>query len=76
MDMPIPPRIAPALESRHLRDARLYANRTDMMRALPIVRGGVVAEVGVAHGDFSEVILDTVVPKSFYAFDIFRMHEV
>jgi hypothetical protein len=64
----------PALESRHLADARLYAERKEMLAACTHARGGVIAEVGVAHGEFSQHILDALAPRRFHAIDIFRMH--
>ena len=39
------------------------------------IEGGVIAEVGVAHGDFSEFLMDQLKPKRFVAFDLFNMHE-
>lgn len=35
----------------------------------------VVAEIGVALGDFSEVMLKSLEPSEFVAFDLFTMHE-
>ncbi len=42
------------------------------MRSL---EGGVIAEIGVAEGEFSEYLLNELQPKKFVAFDIFRLHE-
>ena len=39
------------------------------------IEGGVIAEVGVAHGDFSEFLMDQLKPRRFVAFDLFNMHE-
>ncbi|MGI9478304.1 MAG: class I SAM-dependent methyltransferase [Hyphomicrobiaceae bacterium] len=64
-----------ALEQEHLVGARLYATRHDMLRAVAQKQGGVIAEIGVAHGDFSQFMLDTLRPKKFIAFDLFNMHE-
>jgi len=66
---------APALHATHLREAHLYANRTDMLNALALPLGGVVAEIGVAHGEFSEAIHKAMRPRKFVAFDLFKMHE-
>src|SRR5664279_5101501 len=60
-----------ALTQRHLRDAKLYATRHDMVADLKIAPGGVIAEIGVAYGDFSKYLLDTFKPKKFVAFDVF-----
>lgn len=70
----IPLRRTPPLDSTHFLDAVLYANRVDMLRALPIKRGGVVAEIGVAHGEFSEIMLEVLSPAKFCAFDTFDLH--
>jgi hypothetical protein len=64
----------PALEQRHLLDAVLYADRKDMICGLPAVRGGVIAEIGVATGDFSEFLMATLSPSRFIAIDTFTMH--
>jgi hypothetical protein len=65
----------PALEAKHLNDTRLFANRQELIASFKYIRGGVIAEVGVAHGDFSEFLLDELQPEKFIAFDIFTMHE-
>jgi Methyltransferase domain len=62
-----------ALSKIHVADARLYANRSDALDQLP--KGGIVAEIGVAAGEFSDVILTKLSPRRFDAFDIFRLHE-
>jgi hypothetical protein len=65
----------PALQTEHLRDARLYANRTDLVEALPVRKGGIVAEIGVWQGVFSKVLVAKLGPCRFLAFDIFTGHE-
>ncbi|MBI1238808.1 MAG: class I SAM-dependent methyltransferase [Alphaproteobacteria bacterium] len=35
-----------------------------------------IAEVGVARGDFSQSLIDTLAPKIFHAIDRFRLHEM
>jgi hypothetical protein len=64
-----------ALEQRHVEGARLYADRECMVRALRPGKGGIIAEVGVALGDFSRFLLDELHPERFHALDLFRMHE-
>jgi hypothetical protein len=73
---PHPQSEIPALAERHVRSARLYANRYDLILGLPLARGGTVAEVGVAFGDFSDFLLQTLDPKKFVAFDLFTLHEL
>src|SRR5271166_1370158 len=66
----------PHLEAKHLDSAaKLFANRKDLISSMRSVVGGVVAEVGVARGDFSEFLLNELRPKKFVAFDIFTLHE-
>jgi hypothetical protein len=65
----------PGLAPQHIADgARLFADRYAMVAALA-PRGGVVTEVGVAAGDFSQFIIDTLRPSRFYALDTFDMHK-
>ena len=61
------------LETVHVRNAKLVANRNKILPLLP--KGGVVAEIGVAYGDFSQLILDIVEPSRFFAFDLFTFEQ-
>jgi hypothetical protein len=63
----------PTLRQEHVDGAVLYADRTTALGALP--RGGVVAEIGVAAGDFTEAMLARLAPSRFDAFDLFSVHE-
>ncbi len=65
----------PALTMAHMRDARLYADRQDLIAALGVPAGGVVAEVGVAFGSFSKVMIDLLHPREFVAVDTFELHK-
>ncbi|HEV2303680.1 MAG TPA: class I SAM-dependent methyltransferase [Stellaceae bacterium] len=65
----------PAIAAAHVRDARLFASREDMIAALPFAAGGVIGEVGVGRGDLSELLLDRLEPSRLVAFDTFTMHE-
>ncbi|MGC1888220.1 MAG: class I SAM-dependent methyltransferase [Stellaceae bacterium] len=65
----------PVLEAKHLDDPRLFASREDLISSMRSVEGGVIAEVGVAHGVFSEYLLNELRPRKFVAFDIFNMHQ-
>lgn len=53
-----------------LSDARVLANRNEAIKKLP--KGGIIAEIGVAYGDFSEYLLKELVPEHFYAIDYFN----
>jgi len=64
----------PALTSRHISGAKLFANREDLVRSLSNLHGGTIAELGVAMGDFSEYLLTTLAPSRFVAFDTFMLH--
>lgn len=61
------------LRDCHVENCRVLANREALLKYLP--RGGKVAEVGVALGDFSDAILRTVNPAQFYAIDLFGLHK-
>ena len=45
-----------------------------MIAALPVPKGGKVAEIGVWRGDFSKTLVSTLKPREFFAFDIFTCH--
>lgn len=65
--------VTPAREltRAHVRSARVVHNRHAILEDLP--RHGVVAEVGVAFGDFSHAILRVLQPRRFYAIDLFDL---
>jgi len=64
---------APILPMELLRNARVLPERADILRYLP--KNIVLAEVGVALGDFTERILETCEIRHFYAIDIFTLHQ-
>jgi hypothetical protein len=64
----------PELEARHVEGARLFANRYDLIRELNLPKNPVIAEIGVALGDFSRFLIDCLRPSQFHAFDIFLLH--
>lgn len=55
------------LAKKHIENARLLENRIGLLSTLN--KGGVVAEVGVASGDFSEQILNICQPKTLHLID-------
>jgi hypothetical protein len=69
---PVSMAIPPLLQEQVDR-AVLYADRVRALEVLP--RGGVVAEIGVALGDFSQAMLTYLAPCRFDAFDLFKLHE-
>jgi hypothetical protein len=65
----------PELRPGDVENARLFANRLSMVEAFrPLLRGKRVAELGVAFGDFSEILIKTLEPAQFFAFDTFGLH--
>ena len=64
----------PAIDAEHVRGATLYARRGDQIAGLPVPKGGKVAEIGVWRAAFSKVLIDTLKPRQFFAFDIFTGH--
>lgn len=44
-----------------------------MIRSLGLQKGGLIAEIGVWRGDFSEFLIDTLEPSELHAFDLFDM---
>lgn len=59
----------PELKENALDGAILLSERTEALSRLP--QNLVVAEVGVAYGDFSKKIFEIMRPDKFYAIDIF-----
>lgn len=60
----------PQLSPRHLRNARLVADRIEMLKQLP--KGLRVAELGVAAGGFSKEIYDILQPKTLTLVDLWQ----
>jgi len=66
----------PSLAPEHVRGARLFADREHLISSLPVPKGGVIAEIGVARGDFSEFLISQLRPSKSFAFDNFPMHTI
>ena len=64
----------PELHKEHLSDAHLFAERRDLLAAVAPT-GGVIAEVGVALGDFSTALIESCDPSLFVAIDTFELHK-
>lgn len=64
----------PEVNSGSFDNARLFHDRKDMIRKLGIPRQGVICELGVANGDFSEFLFNALDPATFVAADLFEMH--
>ncbi len=65
----------PALRTEDVCGAQLFANRLDLLISLVPSPGATIVEVGVAFGDFSELIIQCLNPRRFVAIDSFRLHE-
>lgn len=52
-------------------NSKVFASREDVLHALP--KGGTVAEVGVAYGNFSSLLLEIMQPEKFIAIDSFAI---
>ncbi len=59
------------LSSKHLEHCRVFPDRRSLIASFP--KNAVVAEVGVAMGDFSADILETANPRLFYLIDAWAM---
>ena len=57
-----------------MKEALLMPSREEVLKYLP--KGGIAAEVGVAYGDFSEIIISMLKPEHFYAIDLFQMGDI
>jgi hypothetical protein len=65
-----------ALRPSDVESARLFATRSAMVEAFsPLLQGKRIAELGVAYGDFSEVLIKNLEPEQFFAFDTFTWHQ-
>jgi hypothetical protein len=54
-------------------NSKVCASREDVLPLLP--KGGVIAEVGVAYGNFSALLLEILQPEKFIAIDSFAFTE-
>ena len=55
------------LEKKHIENSKLLSNRKDLLELLP--KHGVIAELGVDEGNFSEAILTISNPKKLHLID-------
>ena len=58
------------LSREHVQNCELLLNRSEMLSKLR--KGGEVAEIGVAQGDFSELILKITEPDSLHLIDVWN----
>ncbi|WP_235954649.1 class I SAM-dependent methyltransferase [Cyclobacterium salsum] len=60
----------PEIGYDHLKNGKLLATREQLLALLP--KNGVVAELGVDHGDFSRRILDINQPAKLHLIDVWK----
>jgi len=58
------------LEDRHTRECRVLPSREHLMDQMP--KGADAAEVGVAHGDFTRIILERAQPRHLHLIDLWE----
>lgn len=59
-----------ALKPEHLKNCKALANRFDMLDLMP--KNGIVAELGVDKGNFSEEILKRTQPNTLHLIDVWN----
>ncbi len=59
-----------SLSREHVQNCELLLNRSEMLSKLR--KGGKIAEIGVAQGDFSELILKITEPDSLHLIDVWN----
>ena len=67
-DYPMP------IDQNALERCKVVSSRELLIERLPLPSNSVVAEVGVAQGEFSKYILNTVHPKQLHLFDLSLRH--
>lgn len=66
---------APKLTEEHVRGAKLFSDRFKMIEGLSLPRENpVICEIGVALGDFTDVMIRKFKPSKFVAFDTYNLH--
>ncbi|MFY0625978.1 MAG: class I SAM-dependent methyltransferase [Reichenbachiella sp.] len=58
------------LEARHIANVKALLNRQELLNVLP--KNGIIAELGVNRGEFSQQILDTCSPKKLHLVDVWE----
>jgi len=65
------PQLAPELPPHLIENCKMCVSREEVLKLLP--KEGVIAEVGVAYGDFTALLLETLAVKKLYAIDTFAI---
>jgi SAM-dependent methyltransferase len=66
----------PAMRRENLLCARLFCDRGDLISHMALGPGAKIAEIGVAHGEFSQFLIDCLKPEEFHAFDLFGLERL
>lgn len=61
------------ISKENISNTKVLLNREEILEKMP--KGGVMAEVGVAYGDFSLEMIRICKPKKIYCIDIWEMEE-
>ncbi|CAN5250130.1 hypothetical protein BH10PSE7_BH10PSE7_28120 [soil metagenome] len=64
------------LRQEHVEGCQVFADRHAMIKSMTARGFAEIAEIGVGFGDFSEILLRELKPKTFHAFDIFQVHQL
>ena len=59
-----------SLENKHIQNLKVLTDRNELLKLLP--KNGIVAELGVDSGDFSEKIINMTSPKKLYLIDAYH----
>ena len=65
---------APSISAEKLRGALLCSSREELIRMVFPNGADRICEVGVAYGDFSQFLIETLEPEVFVGADTFRIH--
>ncbi|WP_200977031.1 class I SAM-dependent methyltransferase [Echinicola sp. 20G] len=60
----------PSIEEKHISNLKALTNRETLIDALP--KNGVIAEIGVDKGDYSQTILDITKPSKLHLIDVWK----
>jgi len=60
----------PEIKYKHVQNGKLLENREQFLSLFP--QNGIVAELGVDHGDFSRKILDVNLPSKLHLVDVWQ----
>lgn len=70
----VPSDYPPPIDQIALEDCKVLSNRELLIERLNLPTNPVAAEVGVAQGEFSKFILETLHPKELHLFDLRLQH--